>query len=82
MKRIYSSARCVYSWLGFRNTSLYTGLFDRWLVKHIRTLVYNTSRREQEHDQLLDLDRVQYWERIWIIQEFLLAKDVYLLAKR
>jgi hypothetical protein len=46
MKRIYSGARCVYSWLGFRNTSLYTGLFDRWLVKHIRALVYNTSRRE------------------------------------
>jgi hypothetical protein len=81
MKRIYSGATCVYSWLGYRS-SLYTGLFDRELVKQIRTLVYNTSRRVQEHDQVLDLDKVEYWERMWILQEFLLAKDVYLLAKR
>jgi len=58
MKRIYSGAKCVYSWLGS----------DKPLPRR--------------RDQLEYIFQAEYWSRMWIVQEFILAKEVQLLVGR
>ena len=58
MKRIYSGAKCVYSWLGS----------DKPLPRR--------------RDQLEYIFQAEYWSRMWIVQEFILANEVQLLVGR
>lgn len=68
MKRIYSGAKCVYSWLGYDKPLPHTGVFVR----------HHTRQR----GQLRCILQAEYWSRMWIVQEFILAKDVQLLLGR
>jgi len=81
MKRIYSGAKCVYSWLGYDKPLPHTGIFD---LQYITDLYYRCRRDERQHtrqrDQLEYISRAEYWSRMWIVQEFILAKEVQLLV--
>ena len=83
MKRIYSGAKCVYSWLGYDKPMPHTGIFNR---QYILDSYYLCIRDERQHkrrrEQLEYILRADYWSRMWIVQEFLLAKKVQLLVGR
>jgi len=83
MKQIYSGAKCVYSWLGYDKPLPCTGIFDRRYIKDL----YFWRRRDErqltrQRYQLEYISKAEYWSRMWIVQEFMLAQDVYLLLGR
>ena len=85
MKRIYSGAKCVYSWLGYDKPLPYTGIFNR---QYTIDLYHRCMRDEPQpiHTrhirQLVYISKAEYWSRMWIVQEFILAKEVQLLVGR
>ena len=83
MKRIYSGAKCVYSWLGHDKPLPHTGTFNR---QYIIDLYYRCMRDNRQHtrhkDQSEYILQADYWSRMWIVQEFILAKKVKLLVGR
>lgn len=80
MKRIYSGAKCVYCWLGYDKPLPHTSIFDQ---QRITDMYYRWKRDKRQHTrqkyQLLYIAQAEYWSRIWIVQEFILAKDITLL---
>jgi len=85
MKRIYSGAKCVYSWLGYDKPLPYTDIFNR---QYIIDLYHRCMRDERQHihtrhiRQFVYISQAEYWSRMWIVQEFILAKEVQLLVGR
>jgi len=91
MGQIFQSAAMVVSWLGPENTSIEQA-FD--LMAH----VWSSSDEEdgldclplldvsQSEDDLwrsvVDLCSLQYWGRVWVVQEVLLSSNNYLLCGR
>jgi hypothetical protein len=80
MKRIYSNAKCVYCWLNLKNAMPYTSIFSSHRVKDLLYWRRRDERRCLRHEKQAGyLIQAEYWSRIWIVQEFLLAKDLTLL---
>jgi len=83
MKRIYSGAKCVYSWLGNDKPLPHTGILNR---QYIIDLYYRCLGDERQYTpqrhQLEYIVKADYWSRMWIVQEFILAKKVHLLVGR
>ncbi|KAL2821837.1 heterokaryon incompatibility protein-domain-containing protein [Aspergillus cavernicola] len=80
MGDIYSNAHFVVSWLG-------SGTIDtRIAIKAIS--MYNTTPDEsaksgilaQKDHQIVSLLKLPYFERMWIVQEFILAKEVIMIC--
>jgi hypothetical protein len=74
MGRIYSSASRVIVWLG-----LYSGLAAEGLLWVVAEYLGNASTLDTLQDyekQLEELFRLPYWSRIWIVQEYVLAKSI------
>ncbi|CAN9204477.1 unnamed protein product [Alternaria alternata] len=83
MKRIYSGTKCVYCWLGNINRLPYTSMLDTHRMKdlvHWRDRDARRSLRRSEQSECI-VQR-EYWGRLWIVQEFLLAKDIMILVGR
>ena len=82
MRRIYCGAKCVYSWLGDKPLP-HTGILNR---QYIIDLYYRCRSDERQdtrrRDQLEYIFQAEYWSRMWIVQEFILAKEVQLLVGR
>lgn len=81
MGKIYSRAQRVLVWLG-RSTPLIAKL-----LHHMHSLkidekgklgwkVINDREWGRRRSGLEDLFRLEYWERLWVVQEYLLAKGV------
>ena len=80
MKRIYSGAKCVYSWLGYDKSLPHTGIFNRQYVSELYFWCLRDERqRKRQRSQLEYIAKAEYWSRMWIVQEFILAQDVHLL---
>jgi hypothetical protein len=80
MKRIYSNAKCVYCWLHLDNAMPYNSIFNLHRVIDLVHWRRRDNRRRMRQEKQADyLVRAEYWSRIWIVQEFLLAKDLTLL---
>jgi len=83
MKRIYSGAKCVYSWLGYDKPLPHSGMFNR---QYMIDLYYRCMRDERQHarrkHRLEYISKAEYWSRMWIVQEFMLAQDMRLLLGR
>jgi hypothetical protein len=82
MGKIYSLARKVLVWLG-QSTPLIAGLLHNMYgleVDEYHKLAWKTDidslERERMQFGLEHLCRFEYWERLWVVQEYLLAKDV------
>lgn len=74
MGRIFSTAGCVISWLGEEADN------SRCIMKAIRASM-NTRNCSVEMEQAMDsFVWRSYWSRMWIIQEFILAKNVIILC--
>ncbi|KAH8623354.1 HET-domain-containing protein [Alternaria alternata] len=81
MKRVYSNAKCVYCWLNLENAMPYTSTFSLHRVKDLVHWRSRDERRRMRHEEQAEyLVQAKYWSRIWIVQEFLLAKDLTLLT--
>ncbi|RFU33592.1 hypothetical protein B7463_g2767, partial [Scytalidium lignicola] len=96
MGRIFSSAECVFGWLGWEKDRIISkalDLFDRianelphhpdvphgafqWIA------AYPELRENHENalDAILDHNRLEYWYRVWIFQEAILAKDLEMVC--
>jgi hypothetical protein len=81
MGRLYSGAQCVYCWLGCENTSGFISLFESSLYDIFLDFSSPSGRAEDVGVQLQSLSEAEYWTRMLILQEFLLAKDIYFLAE-
>jgi hypothetical protein len=70
MGRIYQCAQEVIVWLG--NAAKISALFtwdERENPEAMREILYQT------------LDKIPYWDRAWVVQELLLARNVYFLSQ-
>ncbi|OJI96460.1 hypothetical protein ASPVEDRAFT_35857 [Aspergillus versicolor CBS 583.65] len=80
MGEIYSNARFVVSWLGPGTTAL------RGAIEAVGK--YETARERSGKSDVLALNRrhiapllkVSYFERMWIVQEFVLARKVFMVC--
>lgn len=92
MKRIYEDALYVLAWLGTETEcfkQLSQNLVERYVNPYSGTEFpwYNPELEEQYAPEqfaiisrgMAELVENEYWTRMWIIQEFVLAKDLYLL---
>jgi len=83
MKQIYSGAKCVYSWLGYDKPLPHTSILN---PQYVFDLYYQWTSYKREYarrrDQLGHILQAEYWSRMWIVQEFILAKEVQLLVGR
>lgn len=77
MDRIFNSAKSVYSWLGPRSDTAAA-------LKACET----ANTRKLSHTDLQDLEpdmqevvNCDYWTRVWVVQEFVLAREIFLLAE-
>jgi hypothetical protein len=81
MKQIYSGAKCVYCWLGYDKLLPHTGILNR---QRAMDMYYRCKRDKRQYTRQKDrveyIVQSEYWSRMWIVQEFILAKDVILLA--
>lgn len=82
MGKIYSRARRVLVWLG-QSTPLIAGLLHNMYgleVDEYHKLAWkediDSFEKERMQLGLECLCRFEYWERLWVVQEYLLAKDV------
>jgi hypothetical protein len=81
MRQIYSGAKCVYSWLGYDKPLPHTGILNRQRAIDMYYWYKKDKRRYTRYkDRLEYIVQSEYWSRMWIVQEFFLAKDVILLA--
>ncbi|KAF7670893.1 hypothetical protein GT037_011021 [Alternaria burnsii] len=81
MKRIYSSAKCVNCWLGHdadqKPPASRLGVSPVTDLWYLRRPIDKRSRQLEQAEHLV---KAEYWTRMWIVQEFLLAKDLTLLV--
>ncbi|RYN19622.1 hypothetical protein AA0112_g11032 [Alternaria arborescens] len=81
MGKIYSRAQKVLVWLG-RSTPLIAELLhDMHSLKideNLKLVWKAIDDHEWEHKRLglEELCKIEYWERLWVVQEYLLAKGV------
>lgn len=88
MRRIYSRASMVLSWLGLENdtTSAAFTLLQQAGAKNFRGTVLKTSNStyaeysETQWNALADLCDRPYWKRVWIVQEIGLATDLQVVC--
>lgn len=82
MGDIYSKARSVLVWLG-PSTAAIAGLLQNMhglTVDEYYKLAWETEMDDQEmrviQSGLEELCGMEYWERLWVVQEYLLARNV------
>ncbi|KAH6885426.1 heterokaryon incompatibility protein-domain-containing protein [Thelonectria olida] len=106
MRRIYSEAQTVYSWVGPKNHSLafetittlaqeltrnHQGAMDKhlshvppfdleWLQRYPNLCEAPLSAENDAWTAFNELLNEQYWERVWIFQEIMLAPRLHLLS--
>ena len=83
MTDIYSQASCVLAWLGTVTPQ------SRVAMAHLRKLnallhkpnpsVSKMARSPQKWDAVLSLFQNSYWNRVWIVQEIGLAKEIQVI---
>jgi hypothetical protein len=80
MGEIYSKAAKVVAWLGSDNPiveldiSLTHGRDLEYLMRDLRTS--NDARWQEQFDAIQELSARAYWKRLWILQEFVLAREI------
>ncbi|OAL56998.1 HET-domain-containing protein [Pyrenochaeta sp. DS3sAY3a] len=76
MGNIYSKAESVDIWIGaeYENSTLATRLLQK-LADKSSNLQHVSSFQEAETIALLRLFKRDYWERLWVVQEVLLANE-------
>jgi hypothetical protein len=82
MKEIFSAANFVIAWLGSQTEESAQILDEIRQIanrSHIETRQHMTQIEARNGARKLFFDRL-YWKRMWIVQEFLLAPDIYLLC--
>ncbi|KAI0889556.1 heterokaryon incompatibility protein-domain-containing protein [Annulohypoxylon maeteangense] len=84
MGNIYKRAQMVWAWLGpARDPKLRSSLIRLRENSSEYFDIIERSRKDQcgpyLFDELETLSRCDYWERAWVVQEFLLAKQVVLV---
>ncbi|KAF2800064.1 HET-domain-containing protein, partial [Melanomma pulvis-pyrius CBS 109.77] len=82
MGNIYRNAKCVYCWLGTWKADIIS-LFHRvqraqFGSKTMRMVLSNND--EHVLHELRMLAQAEYWTRVWIVQEFVLARELWLLC--
>ncbi|KAJ4421331.1 hypothetical protein N0V82_003842 [Gnomoniopsis sp. IMI 355080] len=95
MARIFSEAKCVIAWLGPRTHNSWLGIHFIRTGKHpnapddryLNTWGLDDSkvRRKAEiwdeaYTAVIDLLSRPYWERMWVVQEFLLPSNLIILC--
>jgi hypothetical protein len=88
MGKIYSSASCVIVWLGLYSGLAAEGVLfidaaylsdhltsDTFVSEDVSDYLTSGTLRDYE-DQLEKLFKLPYWTRIWIVQEYVLAKSI------
>lgn len=80
MDKIYASAESVYCWLGWKwEIAKFFDVCDQ--ARFGKTFLSVMRKNDRQIDFALRmLAQSEYWTRVWIVQEFLLAKEVFLLA--
>jgi hypothetical protein len=89
MAEIYSRAKRVIAWLGVssddctNNMDILLELVEAMTTSGIaKTVFHNTklfcNKREDRVRLLTSIFHTPYWSRIWVVQEFLLAKSLIL----
>lgn len=82
MRDIYSSAKTVNVWLGpelywneeaFR---LLNDLKDRGIKAQNMSIIWNLATKRKMLELYTKLCNLEYWTRVWIVQEIIVAKDV------
>ena len=72
MAKIYRQARRVLAWLGCGSSEMEAAL-------RLLGQLGLSGKSFQRAEALLKIGELPYWERLWIVQELLLASDVQLL---
>lgn len=81
MKDIFSGAACVVSWLGPAFTIVAGHMSSSEAMRLLR-FIWNGNVNHAQRTAIGMLSTRDYWERIWIVQEFVLAKEVLLICGR
>jgi hypothetical protein len=79
MGRIYQGANEVIAWLGGDPST--AALFDYDEKDIPEFLGRGTEKSQLLRDLYQDLGEITYWNRAWVVQEIILAKDVYFLSR-
>lgn len=74
MGKIYAAAGCVISWLGEEADN------SQCVMKAIITSTHTRYTSVEVEHAMDAFIRRSYWERMWIVQEFVLAKNVVILC--
>lgn len=74
MGRIFTTAGCVISWLGEEANN------SQCVMKAIRTSTYTRYCSIEVEQAMSAFLWRPYWRRMWIVQEFILAKNVFILC--
>jgi Heterokaryon incompatibility protein (HET) len=84
MGRIYSSARSVLAWIGpaaDQSEKLYqlhnqSSSLKKWTIDETLNWIFQTPDPAIVTRALIALENRSYWNRMWIVQEVLLARDI------
>jgi hypothetical protein len=80
MKDIFSTASLVIAWLGARTEESALVFDEIREIRYLKNIEVRESLSKNSHQRRqLFFDR-PYWERMWVVQEFLLARDILLLC--
>jgi hypothetical protein len=71
MKTIFSNANPVIAWLGQEGVG-----FDVSTLPHPLPAILPPGLKEQQKELFGLLEGLNYWRRLWIVQELILAKDI------
>jgi hypothetical protein len=79
MGQIYKGATEVIAWLGRDANTAALFQHYKWRPPTLRDK--ETGHSEPWSDLFRDLGKITYWNRAWVVQEIVLAKQVYLLSQ-
>lgn len=79
MGRIYSQAAGVFTWLGLASEEMDLAMKSINVPEHLRE---PSGSRDITEKTRVELETNPYWERMWIIQEFTLAREIIILCGR
>lgn len=82
MRQIYSSAHTVWIWLGEENcdSNVAFRFLERRSALSSETISSGGLWKTRQYNAVLNLCNRKYWQRIWIVQEIMLAKEATIMC--
>ena len=80
MRKIYSSASFVLVWLGPEadDSAIAMRVLDDMQIQGYTLLTLREERQRSQLNAMKKLFQRPYWTRVWVVQEFVLARELLL----